>query len=659
MAKPLAVLLLILALAPLMAAETVTVQIDLKNTGAPINPFLYGQFIEHLGRSIYGGIWAEMLEDRKFYYPISESYAPYKDLEDTEFPVIGASPWQIIGDPGSVRMLEKDSFVGEHTPLIGQGAGIRQRDLGVRKDIEYTGYIWGRPSGQEAAEVEIALIWGTGTTDRELTTLRFEAGDYSRQPFTFRPAKTVSRGAVLEIRAAQGDVSIGTVSLMPGDNIRGMRADTLALLEQLDGTIYRWPGGNFVSGYDWRDGIGDRDRRPPRKNPAWTGIEHNDFGTDEFIDFCRELGTEPMIAVNTGLGGAYSAAQWVEYTNADPETIAGSWRAANGHPDSYDVQYWSVGNEMFGTWQLGFMQLHHYVIKHNEVAQAMWGVDPDLVLVGVGALGEINQQHDPQQVERDIGWSRGMLEASADYMDLISEHVYVGRTPWSDTGRVGISEHVLAARDAVRTKAEGHRELQASLANLKGRIVPIALDEWNYWHRDYVYGELGCSYDLADGLGLAVGLHELFRQSDIIQMANYAQTVNVIGAVKTTRIAAEMETTGLVLQMYREHYGQMPLELTGDFAPYDVVAALTEDGETLTLSIVNPTMEDLEVELDTGQGSLGQKATRWHLSGADEFAHNNPGAPREVDIQRTEEVPIGERLLVPALSATLYVVPLS
>ena len=111
--------------------------------------------------------------------------------------------------------------------------------------------------------------------------------------------------------------------------------DTLALLKQLNGTVYRWPGGNFASGYDWRDGIGDRDRRPPRKNPAWTGVEHNDFGTDEFIAFCREIKTEPMIAVNTGFGDAYSAAQWVEYCNAATTTLGGGWRAKNGNKAPY------------------------------------------------------------------------------------------------------------------------------------------------------------------------------------------------------------------------------------------------------------------------------------------------------------------------------------
>lgn len=658
MPKVVLLLLLLLVSGPAVSAETITVQLDLAATGAPIDPFIYGQFIEHLGRSIYGGIWAEMLEDRKFYFPITEDYAPYKGLEDTEFPVIGASPWQIINSPSGVQMVEEDSFVGQHSPQIQEGAGIRQLDLGVRQGLDYVGHLWARPEGPQSAQIEVTLVWGDDGTDRQSTSLRFEPGDYARQTFTFTPTRTVPRGASLEIRVLEGTLSVGTVSLMPGDNVRGMRADTLAVLKQLKGTIYRWPGGNFVSGYNWRDGIGDRDRRPPRKNPAWTGVEHNDFGTDEFLDFCHEIGTEPMIAVNTGFGDAYSAAQWVEYTNANVETMAGSWRATHGHAEPYDVRYWSVGNEMFGTWQLGFMQLHQYVLKHNEVAEAMWEVDPELVLVGVGALEAINEQHDPQQVERDVGWSRGMLEGSGDHMDLISEHVYVGRTPWSDTGRIDISEHVLTARNAIRQKAQGHRELQATLDSLNGRVVPIALDEWNYWHRDYVYGELGCVYDLADGLGLAVGLHELFRQSDIITMANYAQTVNVIGAIKTTRIAAEMETTGLVLQMYRDHYGRVPLKVTGDFAAYDVSAALSEDGSSITLGVVNPTREDVGLTIYLGGASILKEATRWHISGADEFAHNIPGLPREVDIRRTDGIPIDAPLPVPALSATIFALPL-
>jgi alpha-N-arabinofuranosidase len=639
------------------AAGPIELKLDATKTGAPISPFIYGQFVEHLGRCIYGGIWAEMLEDRKFYFPITANYAPYGSLTNSAFPVVGASPWQIIGDSGAVTMVKQDAFVGDHSPLIRSGAGIRQRDLGLVANKNYEGYLWAKPT-EKRAEIEVTLAWGDTNADRATVRLNFNGNKYSKQTFSLISKRGTENGGVLEIRVLSGDVLLGPPSLMPGDNVRGMRRDTLALLKQLNGTVYRWPGGNFVSGYDWRDGIGDRDRRPPRKNPAWTGVEHNDFGTDEFIVFCREINTEPMIAVNTGFGDAHSAAQWVEYCNGSAKTLAGGWRATNGNRAPYGVKYWCVGNEMWGTFQLGWMQLHHYTIKHNLAAEAMRKVDPTLALVAVGDLETINKEYDPDQVKANKTWSHGMLEACANNMTMLSEHFYHGRRPWTEDGRVDLLTHVGQLKDAIRGKAEGHRKLQASLPNLKGRIVPIAMDEWNFWHREYVYGELGCVYELSDGLGVAEGLHEFYRQSDIIQMAHYAQTVNVIGAIKTTKTAAEMETTGLVLEMYRAHYGQIPLRIEQDFAPCDVAAALTKDGKTLTIGVVNPTDSAIELHPSLAGATLAGTATRWHVTGPDQFAHNTPGKPRVVDIQRADGLPATSALRVPALSCALFALPL-
>jgi alpha-N-arabinofuranosidase len=648
------------------------VQIDPAAASVPINPFVYGQFIEHLGRCIYGGIWAEMLEDRKFYFPITAEFGPYRELKPTAgtsdfnvgnlqqsaFPALVASPWEIIGTPAGVEMIKADSFVGEHTPLIRAGHGIRHHKLGVVSDLDYVGYVWARPTGDQPTVVEVVLVWGNGPDERAPRRLTFAPGKYSRQAFTLR-----SRGhtdeACLELRVQESDALIGTVSLMPGDNIRGMRRDTIALLKELNSPIYRWPGGNFVSGYDWRDGIGDRDRRPPRGNPAWTGVEHNDFGTDEFLDFCREIGTTPMIAANTGFGDAYSAAQWVEYCNGSAQTLAGGWRAKNGHAPAYDVKHWCVGNEMFGPWQLGFMQLHQYALKHNQVATAMRAIDPSLVLVGVGSIDKINKDNDPEQVKRGVTWTEGMLQSCADHMDLISEHVYDGRLPWEPgRGRPALLQHVGLLRDAIRHVAERHRELQTRLPNLEGRVVPIALDEWNYWHREYVYGELGCRYDLADGLGIAAGLHEIFRHSDLIQMAHYAQTVNVIGAIKTTRTAAEMETTGLVLALYRAHFGQIPVQISGSFEPLDLAAARTADGRTLTVAVVNPTTEACTLPLKIVGDRVIGRATAWTIAGPAETAANNPGQPRAIDIVQTEGIDATQPLRLQPLSCTLIAIPM-
>jgi len=631
------------------ASQQKTVTIEAGKTGEPISKYIYGQFIEHLGRCIYGGIWAEMLEDRKFYFPITPQYDPYRAsrgvAKDALLPVVGASPWQITAAPDSVTMVKKDSFVGEHTPLIQPGSGIRQLDLGLVKNKKYVGYIYLKPQ-QLSTTVMISLHWGDKPEEQKDTQLLVVANNYSRHTLEFTAGADTLKGK-LEIKvaeAAMGPCFIGTVSLMPADNINGMRRDTLGLLKELNAPIYRWPGGNFVSGYDWRDGIGDRDRRPPRQNPAWTGVEHNDFGLDELIAFCREVGAEPLITVNTGLGDAYSAAQEVEYANGSVDTIGGRWRAQNGNPEPYNVEWWCIGNEMYGRWQLGYMQLRHYTLKHNQVAEYMRKVDPKIKLIAVGALDFLDEGTPNEK----RGWSRGMLEQCAEKIDLISEHFYC-REELTD-----ISKHIAQITDRIKEKAEGHRKLRKELPVLEGRDIRIAMDEWNYWYRPYVYGELGCIYRLRDGLGIAAGIHEYARNSDIITMAHYAQTVNVIGCIKTTKTAAAFETTGLALKLYRNNFGTLPVAVTGDAEPLDVAAAWTTDRKALTIGIVNPTEQEHELAIDLKDAQLTGKGRLWLIADTDPLAYNEPGKEPNVEIEEKPVTGISNKLNLPPLSISLY-----
>lgn len=641
----------LLLLPALVNAVEIEAKLDVSKQGDPINPMIYGQFIEHLGRCIYGGIWAEMLEDRKFYFEVTPEYAPYTGLLETEFPVVGASPWEITGDHNGLKMVTEDSFVGDHTPHLAAGTGIRQHDLAWQTGRGYEGYVWLKRTSATPAEVSLTLEGGEGPVKLDFVV----AGeDYQQFRFHWKASADTAKGS-LEIRIDAGEAFVGTASLMPDDNVRGMRADTLGLLKELNASIYRWPGGNFVSGYDWRDGVGDRDRRPPRRNPAWQGVEHNDFGTDEFIDFCRTVGAEPVVTANMGFGDAYSAAQWVEYCNAGGDTIGGQMRVDNGTLEPFDVRLWCVGNEMWGNWQLGYMHLDQYTLKHNRAARAMWQVDPDLVLVG---SGDLRSRSESVNGDRERGWSEGMLQDSADYMTHLSEHFYAGRTPWQpENVRVPVEEHVTQVADFIRFITDGHREMQPDIESLDGEVMPIAMTEWNYWHREYEYGELGCVYELQDGLGIAAGLHEYYRQSDIVQMAYYAQTVNVIGAIKTTDTAAEFEPTGLVLKQYRAHYGDTPLLLEQDFGELDVAAALDNDGTVLTVSVVNPLSEEVAVALDLSGAQAGSTAARYWISGQDPRAINAPGQPRQVD-DYADEVPVSGGLKVPALSATIFRIPL-
>ncbi|MFO0788395.1 MAG: alpha-L-arabinofuranosidase C-terminal domain-containing protein [Pirellulales bacterium] len=631
-------------------SSPVNVTVDATRTGPAISPFIYGQFIEHLGRCIYGGIWAEMLEDRKFYFPITDEYAPYGDLKDTKFPIVSASPWEVVGPKGSVTMVKEGALVGEHSPQIAAGSGIRQKDLSFIAGKAYVLYAWLKPHGKPKVEIRV------GTPEDEFAIsvdpLESSNGEFVRIPFEFTATNSTDKGT-FTVEIENASCLVGAVSLMPADNVRGFRADTLALLKQLHGTVYRWPGGNFVSGYNWRDGIGPRDRRPPRRNPAWTGVEHNDVGIDEFLDLCHEIDAEPMIAVNTGFGDENSAVEEVEYANKAADTIGGALRAKNGHEKPYGVKYWCVGNEMWGDWQLGHMRLEHYTIKHNRVADAMRKVDPTMKLVASGdigtkaKLGEGDKSH-------DVGWSEGMLEKCGDRMDYISEHFYRGRLPWTKDGVIPTEEHANQLREEIRKKAVGHRELQAKLGRKPEDFIPIAMDEWNYWHRDYLYGEIGCQYDLADALGVAAGLHEYFRNGDIIQMAHYAQTVNVIGCIKTTKTAAFFDTTALPLLLYRREFGSTPLAVKADIdeKKLDVAAAKTKDGKAVTIGIVNPQQEAQPIKIAFDGAAVDPHATGWRIT-ADKADAVNVAEKQAVAIAGLKDVTIGDTIEAPPLSVTV------
>jgi alpha-L-arabinofuranosidase len=594
--------------------------IDATQTLAPISKYIYGQFIEHLGRCIYQGIWAEMLEDRKFFYAVGDK----------------ESPWKAVGDARNVRMNPILPFVGVHVPEIrvkgtGEAGGLVQDKLAVIAGKDYIGriVIAGDPG---AAPIQVSLVWGSGENDRQTVRIAELTSDYRTAPLAFR-AGAASEDARLEIFSTGSEAfRVGTVSLMPADNVDGFRPDVLELLKKLNSPVYRWPGGNFASGYNWKEGLGDPDKRPPRKNPAWLGVEHNDVGIHEFPNLCRLINTEPYITVNSGQGNETLAAEEVEYANGSAETPMGKWRAQNGHPAPWGVKFWSVGNEMYGSWQLGYMPLADYAKRHNRFAQVMRAKDPSIKIVAVGAVGT---------------WSEGMLKNSADAMDYISEHFYVQSLP-------GVLGHANLAPREVKRIAEAHRKYRETIPELKEKNILVALDEWNYWYGPYVYGELGTQYFLKDALGVAAGLHEYFRQSDIFFMANYAQTVNVIGAIKTSKTAAVLDSTGVVLELYRNHYGMIPVKVTGAPAPLDVAAAWTEGRKTLTLAVINPTKTALTLPISFKGVSVPKSAKLYLVTGADEMACNIPGKEPGVSVREIPNAPFGSRLTLPPISVALY-----
>jgi len=614
------------------------VKIDISKKGDPIEKYIYGQFIEHLGRCIYGGIWAEIIEDRKFYYPITWEFDPFDTATDPfwntgPYPFLKASPWQVIGTEETITMDNKNSFVGEHTPRISSSRdsdkfGIRQSGLGLLDGHIYEGRII--LAGDESVlPITIQIISQAGDV------ISFTQNEISRE-FTAHPIEFTSTfscdSATIEIFSeGKGQYKIGTLSLMPANNIKGWRKDVITLMKELDAPVYRWPGGNFVSGYNWRDGIGARDTRPPRKNPAWKGVEHNDVGIHEYMELMEILNTEPFIAVNTGLGTVKEVAEEIEYCNGSPETPMGQLRAQNGHTEPYGVKWWAVGNEMYGEWQLGHMPLSDYVKKHNAMAEAIWEKDATAQLIAVGAVGE---------------WSETMLSESSDHMNLLSEHIYVKELE-------NVEEHTEQLKNNIKRVADAHRKYRGDIPGLNDKNIKIAMDEWNFWYGDYIYGELGVRYHHKDALGVAIGLHEYFRNSDIFFMANYAQTVNVIGCIKTTSTASVFAATGLSLKLYRNHFGTIPILFDDELINLDIAAALNDDQDKITVSMVNVYPEAQAISFDFGETQLHPEGKQWIIQNDDPEAYNIPGEEPRLKIAESEINLDDEALFVPGYSILL------
>ncbi len=244
----------------------------------------------------------------------------------------------------------------------------------------------------------------------------------------------------------------------------GLRTDVLEASRRLRYSNIRYPGGNFVSAYRWRDGVGPVEARPARYEPAWDSLEPNTFGTDEFIRFCRQLGAEPYLVVNAGDGDMREARDWVEYCNGTKPTEPARLREANGHAEPYGVRYWGVGNEVDGAWQVGYKTAEEYARTYTEFAKVMRWADPSIKL-----LASAVSYWEGNPVER-VG---RLLEAAPDLIDYLSIHWYVGNPVDDVPAYLATSELIeerLAIIEGLATSVTLRRPADATGAH-RGRRV--------------------------------------------------------------------------------------------------------------------------------------------------------------------------------------------
>ncbi|KAF8873880.1 glycoside hydrolase family 51 protein [Infundibulicybe gibba] len=311
------------------------------------------------------------------------------------------------------------------------------------------------------------------------------------------------------------------------DSTTGFRLDVLDALKELRMPLVRYPGGNFVSSYRWQDGIGPRELRPRRPELAWLTEESNQFGTDEFISWCRTLGTEPFICLNMGTGTLEDALAWVEYCNSSSNTHYANLRRKYGHDEPYDVKYWALGNEMWGPWQVGQMQAKDYAKKAFQWAKALRLLDPSIKLIGCGETGYSD-------------WDRVTLKKLAPVVDFHSIHRKV------------------PSYRAIAAAAEKGLEITRSLIDLAkiehdlSKELTVAFDEWNVWDPVRAPGEKGAEehYDLSDALAVASWLNVFVRKADIVKIACIAQSVNVISPIITSPTGLFRQTTYFPLHLF-------------------------------------------------------------------------------------------------------------
>ena len=685
--------------------RTIVATIDTNKVSEPISKYEYGMFIEHIGPLIYRSLWSEMLDDRKFYFPIvSKDPEPAAQAQGGQARNRQLRKWRPVG-PDEVVVMDKDHpFVGDQSPRIqldpSSPHGIRQSGLALVKGIRYTGRIYLR--GTPGAKVKVSLVWGEGANGRRTISLAALSNVYKKFPFSFTASADAADGALEITGMGSGNFHIGTVSLMPADNVQGFRPDTIALLRQLHSGFWRLPGGNFLSGWNWYDSVGDIDKRPPMFDHAWNAMQTNDVGMDEFMTLCKLIDVEPYITVNAGFGDAHSAAEEVEYINGPVNTHMGAWRAKNGHPQPYHIKYWNIGNEPWGTFQLGYTELKYYVLKHNDFAQAMRKVDPSITLIASGwMLEDMNLKGEMRAkyvgnlqplFGTDADWTGGLLAHCWGNFDGIAEHWYAqpGRhfdlerakslppdAP-TDNAYVKVDQTPLEwaryAANVVHRKAEEWEGYQERFPAMLDKKIFLSIDEYAYFG-----GGFGRGVNLKLALAYGMLFNEMLRHTGFLTMSAHTMGVSTLDYNST---AAALNTTGLVFKLYGDQMGagMLPVAVSGDSPqpapqypiggdqpktnsgsptyPLDMVAALTPDRKYLDIAVVNATETEQRFDLNVSGARLEGPVKMWQVTGKDLEAANHVGQLPQVEVK---EIAIGDAphsLTVAPISVNIFRVQL-
>lgn len=581
-----------------------SIEIDFSRAaGYTIPRTIYGAFLEPIGNSVYGGLWAQVLENPSFEENLW-SAGNIKKMLQREPALERASqlglplPWEPLDSDQGARYEPrwKDAANSARSLLVmalpEKQTGVRQQvHLPVHRALRYTGAVYARLlSGAPGMEISLRRRNHPEIT-LQRASLALTGQEWARYPF----ALELSAGQLAPLEpadfviAVSGEtrVLIDQASLFPADAIDGMDPEMIEMARALRTPVVRF-GGNFTSAYHWRDGIGPPDRRVSMLNLAWEMPEYNQFGTDEFLRFCQLIGAEPQIALNLGTGTPGEAADWVRYVNAH-------WGDHSGG------LLWELGNELWATFQTGYPTLERVAALTRTFSEEVRKADPRARLIATGA--------DPDHFEQ---WNAAQLTNPPGTFQLLSTHFVVGDERVLKSG--ASPEFIAQASFALPVELE--RRLRAMRRQMAGRSVNIAFTEWLFHGPDDSvprFSNLGgaiCTAGFLNTLMRVAGFTPISDMTGLIEFGGiWKKRGRVYGtpAYWAFRMYSNADATvpvqtRVTADAYNVLEGNVRLPEIRDVPLLDVVAARDDSGRRLTLFCVN---RSLDRDIDASIAILG------------------------------------------------------
>jgi alpha-N-arabinofuranosidase len=642
--------------------------IDAQDQIGNISPDIYGQYLEHWGRCIYDGLWAEMLMSRKFAEPDWENNQNYGVIK----------PWFAVNRNSDMHYMHDNSvfYTGHQSQKIslekmdGKAHGISQSGLWLVAGQEYDVIVNVK---QKNLTGPLMVTIGSETEIIDSHSIETVGEDWTRYRFKLKSDRNEKNAVFSIVFSEPGTLWIGTASLMPSINYHGMRVDVLDAIKAIKPKHIRWPGGNFASSYHWQDGIGDRDKRKPVYDLNWLTWETNDFGTDEFLKVCEYVNTNPYICVNSGDGTPEEASTWVYYCNGSAEQEYGKLRARNGYKNPYNVKLWGIGNEIFGNWQVGHVDERTHAKKYAAIASAMRTADPGLKFVAPGG----RYWHYPE-------WNEALLEDAYEYIDYISIHSYAKRyrTQFKDessyVGNPKLEEEVYYYAAAANYGVELHlAKTQAEFDQYKteNKRIHVAFDEWNIQlHRDKPNAEVH-DFRLRDAIYAAGVYQSLQRQCEAVKIATLVQLVNTLGIIRTNQVGLWLTPTYWASLLFTNYSGDIALSTivesdefaypgyepddppNRDTVPFiSAQATLSENHRKLYISVINRHADrDMKIQFSFKNWQPSGNGRLWQIKGDNYMALNTFEQPDQIGINEENLDKLGSKfeLIIPKLSVNI------